>query len=67
MQLLGRKSQMPKNIVLISDGTAQVGGNNFDEALTKVYKLYRAAGSASAANDAANRNGGSRGPVTVHL
>jgi hypothetical protein len=33
---------MPKNIVILSDGTGQAGGINFDEARTNVYKLYRA-------------------------
>src|SRR5438876_10758196 len=42
MQLLSGRSQMPKNIVIISDGTGQAGGINFDEARTNVYKLYRA-------------------------
>jgi hypothetical protein len=33
---------MPKNIVILSDGTGRAGGINFDEARTNVYKLYRA-------------------------
>lgn len=33
---------MPKNIIIFSDGTGQVGGVNFDEVRTNVYKLYRA-------------------------
>ena len=33
---------MSKNIVIFSDGTGQVGGVNFDEVRTNVYKLYRA-------------------------
>ena len=31
-----------KNIVIYSDGTGQVGGINFDEVRTNIYKLYRA-------------------------
>lgn len=33
---------MPKNIIIFSDGTGQVGGITFDEIRTNVYKLYRA-------------------------
>jgi uncharacterized protein (DUF2235 family) len=33
---------MPKNIIIFSDGTGQVGGVTFDEIRTNVYKLYRA-------------------------
>jgi uncharacterized protein (DUF2235 family) len=33
---------MPKNIVIFSDGTGQVGGINFDEDRTNIYKMYRA-------------------------
>src|SRR4051812_40529356 len=33
---------MPKNIIIYSDGTGQVGGVTFDEIRTNVYKLYRA-------------------------
>ena len=33
---------MAKNIVILSDGTGQAGGINFDEARTNVCKLYRA-------------------------
>jgi uncharacterized protein (DUF2235 family) len=33
---------MPKNVVIFSDGTGQVGGINFDEDRTNIYKLYRA-------------------------
>ena len=33
---------MPKNIIILSDGTGQAGGIKFDEARTNVYKLYRA-------------------------
>lgn len=33
---------MPKNIIIFSDGTGQVGGVKFDEVRTNVYKLYRA-------------------------
>lgn len=33
---------MPKNIVILSDGTGQRGGRFFDEARTNIYKLYRA-------------------------
>lgn len=32
---------MPKNIIIFSDGTGQVGGITFDEIRTNVYKLYR--------------------------
>jgi uncharacterized protein (DUF2235 family) len=33
---------MPKNVVIFSDGTGQVGGINFDEDRTNIYKMYRA-------------------------
>jgi uncharacterized protein (DUF2235 family) len=33
---------MPKNIVIFSDGTGQAGGLRPDQALSNVYKLYRA-------------------------
>lgn len=33
---------MPKNILVFSDGTGQVGGIRFDEARTNIYKLFRA-------------------------
>jgi len=33
---------MPKNIVIFSDGTGQAGGLKPDQALSNVYKLYRA-------------------------
>ena len=32
----------PKNIVILSDGTGQVGGIYFDEVRTNIYKLFRA-------------------------
>ncbi|MGB5981377.1 MAG: DUF2235 domain-containing protein, partial [Nonlabens sp.] len=34
---------MPKNILIFSDGTGQVGGMKPDQRLSNVYKLYRAA------------------------
>lgn len=34
---------MPKNILIFSDGTGQAGGLKPDQALSNVYKLYRAA------------------------
>src|ERR1700732_2496582 len=37
-----RRSSMPKNIIIFSDGTGQAGGITFDEVRTNVYKLYRA-------------------------
>jgi len=33
---------MPKNIIIFSDGTGQVGGVSFDERRSNIYKLYRA-------------------------
>lgn len=33
---------MPKNVLIFSDGTGQVGGLAFDEDRTNIYKLYRA-------------------------
>jgi uncharacterized protein (DUF2235 family) len=33
---------MPKNIVILSDGTGQAGGLLFDENRSNIYKLYRA-------------------------
>ena len=33
---------MARNILIFSDGTGQVGGYEFDEDRTNVYKLYRA-------------------------
>jgi uncharacterized protein (DUF2235 family) len=33
---------MARNILVFSDGTGQVGGYDFDEDRTNVYKLYRA-------------------------
>ena len=33
---------MARNILIFSDGTGQVGGSDFDEDRTNVYKLYRA-------------------------
>ena len=33
---------MSKNVLIFSDGTGQVGGVNFDEARTNIYKMYRA-------------------------
>ncbi len=33
---------MPKNIVIFSDGTGQLGGVNVDEHRSNIYKLYRA-------------------------
>jgi uncharacterized protein (DUF2235 family) len=33
---------MPKNVIIFSDGTGQVGGINFDEDRTNIYKMYRA-------------------------
>lgn len=33
---------MSRNIVIFSDGTGQVGGINFDEDRSNIYKLYRA-------------------------
>jgi uncharacterized protein (DUF2235 family) len=33
---------MPRNILIFSDGTGQVGGYAFDEDRTNVYKLFRA-------------------------
>lgn len=33
---------MPKNVLIFSDGTGQVGGLRFDEERTNIYKLYRA-------------------------
>jgi uncharacterized protein (DUF2235 family) len=33
---------MNKNIVILSDGTGQAGGINFDEDRSNIYKLYRA-------------------------
>ncbi len=33
---------MPKNIIIFSDGTGQVGGISFDERRSNIYKLYRA-------------------------
>jgi hypothetical protein len=33
---------MPKNVIMLSDGTGQVGGMNFDENRTNIYKMYRA-------------------------
>ncbi|HMO74430.1 MAG TPA: DUF2235 domain-containing protein [Sphingopyxis sp.] len=33
---------MPKNIVIFSDGTGQVGGLRPDQRLSNIYKLYRA-------------------------
>ena len=33
---------MSKNVIIFSDGTSQVGGINFDEDRTNIYKLYRA-------------------------
>src|SRR5690348_12621714 len=35
-------SSAGKNVVILSDGTGQVGGIYFDEARTNIYKLYRA-------------------------
>ncbi len=32
---------MAKNIVILSDGTGQAGGINFDEARTNVYKIVQ--------------------------
>ena len=32
---------MARNILIFSDGTGQVGGYEFDEDRTNVYKLYR--------------------------
>lgn len=34
---------MPKNVVVLSDGTGQAGGVRPDQRLSNVYKLYRAA------------------------
>ena len=33
---------MARNILIFSDGTGQVGGYEFDEDRTNIYKLYRA-------------------------
>lgn len=33
---------MPKNILIFSDGTGQVGGLKPDQALSNIYKMYRA-------------------------
>ena len=33
---------MPKNILIFSDGTGQVGGLRPDQRLSNVYKMYRA-------------------------
>jgi hypothetical protein len=33
---------VPKNIVILSDGTGQRGGLFFDERRSNIYKLYRA-------------------------
>ena len=33
---------MPKNIVVFSDGTGQIGGLRPDQRLSNVYKMYRA-------------------------
>jgi uncharacterized protein (DUF2235 family) len=33
---------MARNILILSDGTGQVGGYEFDEDRANVYKLYRA-------------------------
>ncbi|MBP1851137.1 DUF2235 domain-containing protein [Rhizobium halophytocola] len=33
---------MPKNILIFSDGTGQIGGQKPDQLLSNVYKLYRA-------------------------
>lgn len=33
---------MPKNILIFSDGTGQAGGLKPDQALSNIYKLYRA-------------------------
>ena len=33
---------MPKNIMIFSDGTGQVGGMKPDQRLSNVYKMYRA-------------------------
>ena len=33
---------MPKNIIIFSDGTGQVGGLRPDERRSNIYKLYRA-------------------------
>ena len=35
---------MARNILIFSDGTGQVGGYEFDEDRTNVYKLFRATG-----------------------
>jgi len=33
---------MPKNVIIFSDGSGQVGGINFDEDRTNIYKMHRA-------------------------
>lgn len=33
---------MPKNILIVSDGTGQAGGLTPDENISNIYKLYRA-------------------------
>ena len=33
---------MPKNILIFSDGTGQVGGLRPDRQLSNIYKMYRA-------------------------
>ncbi|MFX0547620.1 T6SS phospholipase effector Tle1-like catalytic domain-containing protein [Roseovarius sp. S1116L3] len=33
---------MPKNILIFSDGTGQIGGVRPDQRLSNVYKMYRA-------------------------
>jgi Uncharacterized alpha/beta hydrolase domain (DUF2235) len=41
-EILLRGRSMCRNILIFSDGTGQVGGYEFDEDRTNVYKLYRA-------------------------
>jgi pimeloyl-ACP methyl ester carboxylesterase len=38
----GRRNQMPKNILIFSDGTGQAGGVRPDQLLSNIYKLYGA-------------------------
>lgn len=37
-----RASDMPKNILIFSDGTGQAGGLTPDQNISNIYKLYRA-------------------------
>src|SRR5689334_25253486 len=36
------ESEMPKNILIFSDGTGQAGGLTPDQNVSNIYKLYRA-------------------------